>query len=146
MKNGNTTNAGATFTGVAERNGKVLLVTVMNPEKTGHNEVYKETAALLDWGFQAAGKVTPVGELVAPKGSEQAAQPGAKPSSSEGSGQAGGAGDVSARPVAGAVTGNGSGGMWIALAVAGGLLVLLAGGAFLVNRRWPLPDLVRRRR
>ncbi|MFH9547227.1 D-alanyl-D-alanine carboxypeptidase [Streptomyces sp. NPDC051445] len=146
VKNGNTTNAGATFTGVAERNGKVLLVTVMNPEKTGHNEVYKETAALLDWGFQAAGKVTPVGELVAPKGSEQAAQPGAKPSSSEGSGQAGGAGDVSARPVAGAVTGNGSGGMWIALAVAGGLLVLLAGGAFLVNRRWPLPDLVRRRR
>ena len=37
VKNGNTTNAGATFTGVAERNGKVLLVTVMNPEKSEHN-------------------------------------------------------------------------------------------------------------
>ncbi|WP_436848502.1 D-alanyl-D-alanine carboxypeptidase [Streptomyces asoensis] len=147
VKNGNTTNAGATFTGVAERNGKVLLVTVMNPEKTDHNEVYKETAALLDWGFQAAGKVTPVGELVAPKNTAQAsAQPGANPSSSEDSGQAGGAGDVSAKPVAGAVTEDGSGGMWIALAVAGGLLVLLAGGGYLVNRRWPLPDLVRRRR
>ncbi|WP_406007150.1 D-alanyl-D-alanine carboxypeptidase family protein [Streptomyces sp. NBC_00637] len=147
VKNGNTTNAGATFTGVAERNGKVLLVTVMNPEKTDHNEVYKETAALLDWGFQAAGKVTPVGELVPPKGTTQAsAQPGANPSSSEGSGQAGGAGDVSTKPVAGAVTEDGSGGMWIALAIAGGLLVLLAGGGYLVNRRWPLPDLVRRRR
>ncbi|MET7652160.1 D-alanyl-D-alanine carboxypeptidase [Streptomyces sp. NPDC005486] len=149
VKNGNTTNAGATFTGVAERNGKVLLVTVMNPEKTDHNEVYKETAALLDWGFQAAGKVTPVGELVAPKGTAQAsAQPGANPSPSDASGQAGGAGDVPTKPVAGAVTenGSGSGGMWIALAITGGLLVLLAGGAFLVNRRWPLPDLVRRRR
>ncbi|MFJ9022722.1 D-alanyl-D-alanine carboxypeptidase [Streptomyces sp. NPDC102259] len=146
VKNGNTTNAGATFTGVAERNGKVLLVTVMNPSKTDHNEVYKETAALLDWGFQAAGKVTPVGELVAPKGAAQAsAQPGANPSASEGSGQAGGAGDVSAKPVAGSVTEDGSGGMWIALAIAGGLLVLLAGGGYLVNRRWPLPDLVRRR-
>ncbi|MEV6936523.1 hypothetical protein AB0N19_19210, partial [Streptomyces sp. NPDC051132] len=29
--------------------------------------------------------------------------------------------------------------------VAGGLLVLLGGGAYLVNRRWPLPELMRRR-
>ncbi|MGW4275637.1 D-alanyl-D-alanine carboxypeptidase, partial [Streptomyces seoulensis] len=29
--------------------------------------------------------------------------------------------------------------------VAGGLVLLLAAGVFLVNRRWPLPDLVRRR-
>lgn len=77
MKNGNTTNAGATFTGVAERNGKVLLVTVMNPEKDEHNEVYKEAARLLDWGFSATGKVTPVGELVPPKGVDTGAQAGA---------------------------------------------------------------------
>jgi serine-type D-Ala-D-Ala carboxypeptidase (penicillin-binding protein 5/6) len=51
VKNGNTTNAGATFTGVAERGGRVLLVTVMHPEKNEHNEVYKETAKLFDWGF-----------------------------------------------------------------------------------------------
>ncbi|MDX3568808.1 D-alanyl-D-alanine carboxypeptidase [Streptomyces sp. ID05-47C] len=144
VKNGNTTNAGATFTGVAERAGRVLLVTVMNPEKDDHNEVYKETAALFDWGFQAAGKVTPVGELVPPKGAAQAsAQPGAN--SGEG-GEAGGAGNVSEKPVAGAVAGNGSGGIGIAMAITGGVLVLLAGAAFLVNRRWPLPDLVRRRR
>ncbi|WP_369076341.1 D-alanyl-D-alanine carboxypeptidase family protein [Streptomyces sp. ID05-39B] len=144
VKNGNTTNAGATFTGVAERAGRVLLVTVMNPEKDDHNEVYKETAALFDWGFQAAGKVTPVGELVPPKGAEQtSAQPGAN--SGEG-GEAGGVGNVSEKPVAGAVAGNGSGGIGIAMAITGGVLVLLAGAAFLVNRRWPLPDLVRRRR
>ncbi|MGX1314034.1 D-alanyl-D-alanine carboxypeptidase (penicillin-binding protein 5/6) [Streptomyces calvus] len=60
VKNGNTTNAGATFTGVAERNGKVLLVTVMNPQKDESNEVYKETARLFDWGFRA-GRQGPAG-------------------------------------------------------------------------------------
>ncbi|WP_327095678.1 D-alanyl-D-alanine carboxypeptidase family protein [Streptomyces sp. W16] len=143
VKNGNTTNAGATFTGVAERGGKVLLVTVMNPEKDEHNEVYKEAAKILDWGFQAAGKVQPVGELVAPKNAAQAsAQPGATAS-----GEAGG--DKAAKPAASssasAAEEDGSSGVGIALAIVGGLLVLLAGGVFLVNRRWPLPDLVRRR-
>ncbi|MEU9569374.1 D-alanyl-D-alanine carboxypeptidase [Streptomyces massasporeus] len=146
VKNGNTTNAGATFTGVAERGGKVLLVTVMNPEKSGHNEVYKETARLFDWGFKAAGKVQPVGELVPPKGAAQA-KPGANPS-----GEAGGSGDggggtagTGSKPVAGAPAADGSSGIGTALGITGGVLVLLAGGAFLVNRRWPLPDLVRRR-
>ncbi|MFC3578384.1 D-alanyl-D-alanine carboxypeptidase family protein [Streptomyces yaanensis] len=138
VKNGNTTNAGATFTGVAERGGKVLLVTVMNPEKHEHNEVYKETAQLLDWGFAAAGKVTPVGELVPPKGADTETRPTATPSAT-------GAGKQSAKPVAATVRESGSSGMGVAFALAGGLLVLLAGGGFLVNRRWPLPDLVRRR-
>nr|WP_240436556.1 DUF5136 domain-containing protein [Streptomyces sporangiiformans] len=138
VKNGNTSNAGSTFTGVAERDGKVLLVTVMNPEKEESNEVYKETARLLDWGFQASGKVEPVGELVPPKGADTGAQPGP-----EASGQAGGSG-AGEKPVA-ASKNAGSSGMGIALAITGGLLVLLAAGAFLVNRRWPLPDLMRRR-
>lgn len=151
VKNGNTTNAGATFTGVAERDGKVLLVTVMNPEKDESNEVYKETAKLFDWGFKAAGKVQPVGELVPPKGAAEAsAQPGANDDSGSGSGsgEAGGSGDSSSsqKPVVGAAAEGGSSGIGIALAMTGGLLVLLAAGAFLVNRRWPLPDLVRRRR
>ncbi|WP_316777174.1 D-alanyl-D-alanine carboxypeptidase family protein [Streptomyces sasae] len=143
VKNGNTTNAGATFTGVAERGGRVLLVTVMNPEKKEHNEVYKETAKLFDWGFQAAGKATPVGELVPPKGAVgSSAQPGASASASgSGSGSGKGAGS---KPVA-AASADGSGGIGVALAITGGVLVLLAGAAFLVNRRWPLPDLVRRR-
>ncbi len=65
MKNGYTTNAGNTFTGVAERDGHVLLVTVMHPEP-GHLKVYKEAATLLDWGFKADGKVKPVGDLAPP--------------------------------------------------------------------------------
>lgn len=146
VKNGNTTNAGATFTGVAERDGRVLLVTVMKPEKDEHNEVYKETAKLFDWGFKAAGKVQPVGELVAPKGTEQSAQPGTTAAAGEAGGADDGTGATSSKSVAAAPSDDGTGGVWIALAVIGGLLVLLAGGAFLVNRRWPLPDLMRRRR
>jgi D-alanyl-D-alanine carboxypeptidase (penicillin-binding protein 5/6) len=151
VKNGNTTHAGATFTGVAERNGKVLLVTVMNPQKREYNQVYKETARLFDWGFKAAGKVEPVGELVPPRSAVQASpRPGATASGDAGAaGEAGGAavsGGGSAEPVASTTTQSGSSGMGVALAIAGGVLVLLAGAAFLVNRRWPLPDLVRRGR
>ncbi|MFJ4844360.1 MULTISPECIES: D-alanyl-D-alanine carboxypeptidase family protein [unclassified Streptomyces] len=65
VKNGYTTNAGNTFTGAAKRDGRTLLVTVMHPE-SGYDEVYKEAAALLDWGFGATGRVTPVGALVPP--------------------------------------------------------------------------------
>ncbi|MEU5293720.1 D-alanyl-D-alanine carboxypeptidase family protein [Streptomyces umbrinus] len=143
VKNGNTTNAGSTFTGVAERDGKVLLVTVMNPEKEEHDQVYKETAKLLDWGFQASGKVDPVGELVPPKSADTGAQPGANAS-----GEAGGSGDGkdSSKPVAASAETDGSSGVGIALAITGGVLVLLAAGVFVINRRWPLPDLMRRRR
>nr|WP_189978487.1 DUF5136 domain-containing protein [Streptomyces capoamus] len=158
VKNGNTTHAGATFTGVAERGGKVLLVTVMNPQKHEHNEVYKEAAKLFDWGFQAVGKVGPVGELVPPK-SAAGARPdpsasdlsasgpsaSAGPGAARAAGQASGTGGAGAKPAASATTASGSGGAGTALAVACALLALFAGAAFLVNRRWPLPDLMRRR-
>jgi serine-type D-Ala-D-Ala carboxypeptidase (penicillin-binding protein 5/6) len=115
----------------------------MNPEKKEHNEVYKETAKLFDWGFQAVGKVTPVGELVPPKGAvDSSAQPGTTASASasaSGSGKGAGSKTVTASSA------GGSSGVGVALAIAGGALVLLVGAAFLVNRRWPLPDLVRRR-
>ncbi|MGW2211074.1 D-alanyl-D-alanine carboxypeptidase family protein [Streptomyces sp. NPDC001781] len=145
VKNGNTTNAGATFTGVAERGGKVLLVTVMNPEKHEHDEVYKETAQLFDWGFKAAGKVKPVGALVPPLNATPSAQPSGAPSANVTGAPQGTAGAGSG-PVKGATAqSGGSRGAGTALAIATGLLVLLGGGAFLVNRRWPLPDLMRRR-
>ncbi|MFB6779766.1 D-alanyl-D-alanine carboxypeptidase family protein [Streptomyces sp. NPDC056352] len=144
VKNGYTTHAGNTFTGVAERNGKVLLVTVMNPSSKEPHAVYKEAASLLDWGFDAAGKVTPVGELVPPKsaqtGTESANGNSTSGTSGPGSKDAGKHGQAAT----GAAATKGSGGVGIALGIVGGVLLLLAGGAFLVNRRWPLPDLVRR--
>ena len=137
VKNGNTTHAGATFTGVAERNGKVLLVTVMNPSATESHAVYKETERLFDWGFAAAGKVTPVGELVPPKSARTDA-------SAEGTAPAPGKNKPNSPDQASASSAK-SGGVGTALAVAGGALALLAGAVYLVNRRWPLPELVRRR-
>ncbi|NKI40522.1 D-alanyl-D-alanine carboxypeptidase [Streptomyces sp. LD120] len=139
VKNGNTTNAGATFTGVAERDGRVLLVTVMNPSAKEHDAVYKETAKLLDWGFAASGKTEPVGNLVRPK--SESGEEGAAGGSGGKDGGASGGDDTEVQKADSAS----SGGVGTALGIAGGVLVLLAAAAFLVNRRWPLPDLVRRR-
>ncbi|GAA2613237.1 MULTISPECIES: D-alanyl-D-alanine carboxypeptidase family protein [Streptomyces] len=122
VKNGNTSLAGATFTGVAQQGPRKLLVTVMNPDGGGANLVYEQTAALLDWGFAAAGKVKPVGELVPPK-SADASSHGSPAQSHENNPSA-----------AGKDAGGGAG---TALGVAGGALALLAGGAFVINRRWP---------
>ncbi|WP_344553096.1 D-alanyl-D-alanine carboxypeptidase, partial [Kitasatospora saccharophila] len=79
VKNGYTTNAGATYTGAAERDGRTLLVTVMHPESSP--KVYDEAAALLDWGFAAAGKAAPVGVLAEDGGARPAesAAPAARP-------------------------------------------------------------------
>ncbi|MFE8006166.1 D-alanyl-D-alanine carboxypeptidase family protein [Streptomyces sp. NPDC057418] len=136
VKNGYTTHAGNTFTGVAERDGKVLLVTVMNPSSEESHAVYKEAASLLDWGFASSGKVTPVGELVPPRSAATGTGKGARP--------AGGSSEAEDKQAATATAPAGSSGVWIALSIVGGLLVVLAAGVFLVNRRWPLPDLVRR--
>ncbi|MEU9863802.1 D-alanyl-D-alanine carboxypeptidase [Streptomyces sp. NPDC047971] len=141
VKNGSTTHAGSTFTGVAERNGKVLLVTVMNPSSKEQYAVYKETARLLDWGFAASGKVTPVGRLVPPKSARTNTGTG-----SDGSTPAPGEHAPDAGTAESSAAGSKSGGAGIALGVAGGVLVLLAGAVFLVNRRWPLPELVLGRR
>ncbi|MGP3985505.1 D-alanyl-D-alanine carboxypeptidase family protein [Streptomyces sp. 3N207] len=137
VKNGSTTNAGNTFTGVAQRGNRVLLVTVMHPEATEAHGVYKETAKLLDWGFAADGKVEPVGELAAPGGG---ASGGGAPA-----GKGGEAGGSDARAAA-HTDGKPSGGAGTALGITGGVLVALALVAYVVHRRWPLPELARRRR
>ncbi|MCG7529280.1 D-alanyl-D-alanine carboxypeptidase [Streptomyces sp. OfavH-34-F] len=148
VKNGYTTHAGNTFTGVAERDGRVLLVTVMNPSSDETHAVYKEAARLLDWGFAASGKVSPVGELVPPKsavvGSGSDTAEGGKGAAADT--RAGSKGEHGPdRAARAAATTEGSSGVGIALGIVGGVLILLAGGVFLVNRRWPLPDLMRRR-
>ncbi|MFC4586636.1 D-alanyl-D-alanine carboxypeptidase family protein [Sphaerisporangium corydalis] len=62
VKNGWTTKAMGSFAGAARRDGHTIIVTVM------HNEgsFWGEVKDLLDWGFAARGRVTPVGALVGP--------------------------------------------------------------------------------
>ena len=62
-KIGWTSAAGATYVGMATRNGVTLIVTLLHcPALTEINTA----KSLLNWGFAADGKVTPVGSLVAP--------------------------------------------------------------------------------
>jgi D-alanyl-D-alanine carboxypeptidase (penicillin-binding protein 5/6) len=62
VKPGRTDRAQHTFIGAATRGGRTLVVAQMG-SVTGS---WKPTAALLDWGFANAGRVTPVGRLVSP--------------------------------------------------------------------------------
>ncbi|MFD6230357.1 D-alanyl-D-alanine carboxypeptidase family protein [Streptomyces sp. NPDC060232] len=66
IKNGYTSQAGHTLVSAARRDGRTLLVTVMNPQYGGGFAVYEEARTLLDWGFAAAGHVDPVGTLQPP--------------------------------------------------------------------------------
>jgi D-alanyl-D-alanine carboxypeptidase (penicillin-binding protein 5/6) len=62
-KIGWTSAAGATYVGLAQRNGVTLIVTLLHcPALTEVS--YAKT--LLNWGFAQDGKVTPVGKLVSP--------------------------------------------------------------------------------
>ncbi|RKN47250.1 D-alanyl-D-alanine carboxypeptidase [Streptomyces hoynatensis] len=135
VKNGYTTQAGHTFTGVAERDGRVLLVTAMAPdEEQGPLAVYREAAALLDWGFAAAGQARPVGELVPPR--DQVPAAGAGQQEAEQSPEAEAAGGQTAssaeseQPVSGFLV--------LAFTVAG--LAVLTLAAYLFHRRHPLPS------
>lgn len=62
IKPGRTDRAQHTFIGAATRGGRTLLVTRMG-STTGS---WRASAALLDWGFAHAARVTPVGRLVDP--------------------------------------------------------------------------------
>ncbi|MGW1991052.1 D-alanyl-D-alanine carboxypeptidase family protein [Embleya sp. NPDC001921] len=64
VKNGFTTNAGNTFVGGAQRDGKTLLVSLMHVE--GKGKTYEDTGKLLDWGFAALAQAKPIGALVDP--------------------------------------------------------------------------------
>jgi D-alanyl-D-alanine carboxypeptidase (penicillin-binding protein 5/6) len=123
VKNGYTSNAGNTFTGAATRGGRTLLVTVMHPG-TGGNEVYKETAALLDWGFAKGSSARAVGSLVEPL-SEGGAKASPTPTGKTAQ-AAGGAPGSSA---------HGGPSPWRLLEGAAGTVALLAGGAFALRRR-----------
>ncbi|MET7273694.1 serine hydrolase [Streptomyces flaveolus] len=78
IKNGYTSSAGNTLVAAARRDGRTLVVTVMNPQEGGGHAVYEEARALLDWGFGAAGRVDPVGSLL-PGGTRPRPGPEAAP-------------------------------------------------------------------
>ncbi|WP_394431198.1 D-alanyl-D-alanine carboxypeptidase family protein [Streptomyces sp. SGAir0957] len=132
VKNGYTSHAGNTFTGAATRDGRTLLVTVMHP-KAGYEAVYAETAALLDWGFAAADKVSAVGELVTPV-SARAKSPGSSASPAPGV-----PGAASAAPRAAGSEGWALGGSATVAALAGG-------GLFALRRRGDARPTGRRRK
>ncbi|MEV7569063.1 D-alanyl-D-alanine carboxypeptidase family protein [Streptomyces tanashiensis] len=77
IKNGYTSNAGNTLVSAARRGDRTLVVSVMNPQEGGGFAVYEEARSLLDWGFEAAGRVQPVGSL-APVRAKAAADPGTR--------------------------------------------------------------------
>lgn len=62
VKNGYTTHAGNTLVAAARRNGRTLIVTVMDPRSGKPHAVYEEARALLDWGFGSR-TAEPVGSL-----------------------------------------------------------------------------------
>ncbi|MFJ9823239.1 D-alanyl-D-alanine carboxypeptidase family protein [Streptomyces sp. NPDC101160] len=78
VKNGYTSNAGNTLVAAARRGGRTLVVSVMNPQGGGGFSVYEEARELLDWGFDAWGRVQPVGSLKPTKDLRKA--PGTAPS------------------------------------------------------------------
>lgn len=137
VKNGYTTNAGNTYTGVADHDGVKLLVTVMHPAP-GVDRVYREAESLLNWGFQAQGKVKPVGTLVAPR-SVQQAQAVAASASARATAQRAHAATTDAS------ASSGSGGVWTAAGITAAVLVALAVVSLMVRRRWPRPVPARHR-
>ncbi|WP_433222776.1 D-alanyl-D-alanine carboxypeptidase family protein [Microtetraspora malaysiensis] len=62
VKNGWTTKALGSFVGAASRNGHTIIVSIMHYE----GSFWDDVAKMLDWGFAARGRVTPVGALVDP--------------------------------------------------------------------------------
>lgn len=70
LKTGYTTQAGHTFVGAAERDGRRLIATILAAEGRAEDSA----ATLFDWAFAATGEddIDPVGHLVTPDDVEQA--------------------------------------------------------------------------
>lgn len=137
VKNGYTSEAGYTFTGVAERDDRVLLVTVMDPSDDDNLAVYREAAALLDWGFAAADAVEPVGELVRPLSETPAEDADGERGAAEGAD--GKNADASLDGAAGAAGDADSANGPLVLTVTAGGLAVLTVAAYVYHRRHPLP-------
>ncbi|WP_411074094.1 D-alanyl-D-alanine carboxypeptidase family protein [Streptomyces sp. cmx-4-7] len=106
IKNGYTSNAGNTLVSAAERDGRTLVVSVMNPQQGGGFAVYEEARSLLDWGFEAAGHVRPVGSLLPERVKTEA---DARAVAAARDGRDGAVAEKAPRVGAGAETGTGTG-------------------------------------
>jgi D-alanyl-D-alanine carboxypeptidase (penicillin-binding protein 5/6) len=93
VKTGWTTKARGTFVGAAQRGGRTLVATVLHSE----GDAWRDSAALLTWGFRNAEVARPVGTLDALQPATDAA---AGPSRSEGDVAAGVATGAAAAPSA----------------------------------------------
>jgi D-alanyl-D-alanine carboxypeptidase (penicillin-binding protein 5/6) len=129
-KLGWTSQAGATYVGMAKRHGVTLIVTLLHcPPLTE----FTYAARLLNWGFATDGKVRPVGTLVAPLRPATAGK-AKKPRPTRPAGAA----TAYARPAAARGSAAASGGPPTA-PIAGGigavLAAALAGGTLLIRRR-----------
>jgi D-alanyl-D-alanine carboxypeptidase (penicillin-binding protein 5/6) len=133
-KLGWTSAAGATYMGMARRQGVTLIVTLLHcPALTQ----FRYAARLLNWGFAANGKVRPVGTLVRPLPAHVAAKPAvsvrpAPPASTSLRPAAASSGSPSAAP---AIVG-----------VAFLLLAMLIVAGFVVHHRRAMGVAARRRR
>ena len=76
-KTGFTDDSGNTYVGLAERNGRRLVVTMLAGSQQPRRQ-WMQAASLLDWGFSLPTAAEPVGTLVPPG---PAGRPGATPSS-----------------------------------------------------------------
>jgi D-alanyl-D-alanine carboxypeptidase (penicillin-binding protein 5/6) len=115
-KNGYTVAADGSYMGAATRHGQTILVTLLH----AYPYFWPEARSLLDWGFQAAGRVTPVGRLVQPQ-RPHAIGPATVPGS-----------PVAATLPAGDASGGGGGPTAVELSL---LAVTVAGAGVLLARR-----------
>ncbi len=131
VKNGWTSKALGSFVGAARRDGHTVIVAIMHHP----GGFWEEVSKLLDWGFAARGKATPVGRLVPPvpdpkpSSSPLAVRP-ASPTPGAAPAAAGARGEDPAAKRSGATT---------PLLIGGGALVVLAAGAYGLRRRRGTP-------
>jgi serine-type D-Ala-D-Ala carboxypeptidase (penicillin-binding protein 5/6) len=132
-KVGWTSAAGATYIGMARRNGVTLIVTLLHCPALTEIDSAK---SLLNWGFAADGKVTPVGTLVSavlPTAPAPVRSAAAAAAAAQATGQATGQG--ADRRVAARLPAAASGPSTLATAGFSGAGVLAAGLGFAYSRR-----------
>jgi D-alanyl-D-alanine carboxypeptidase (penicillin-binding protein 5/6) len=147
-KTGFTDDAGNTYVGMAERNGRRLVVTMMNGNHVPRRQ-WMQAASLLDWGFALAETTPPVGQLVGSlaeaTGAPSATPTTGPPTVSGASGATGSAGTgaddtavSSGQSSPTAATAPTTGGLPTAVIVLAGIgvLVLILGVGLLVRRRY----------